>query len=246
MGDQTEHRDEAVGGIIRVLLVEDDERLARLTARYLELRGLLVTIAPDGARGLDEAIKNTYDVVLLDLMLPRRPGTEVCRELRRVSDVPIIMVTALGDEPERVTGLELGADDYVTKPFSSAELLARIRAAVRRYRGQAGPASRPVRVGRLELDPARLRATLGGEPLELTAYEFALLHALAERAGRVLSREQLLDLARGSADDAFDRSIDGHISRLRKKLGDDPKRPALLKTIRGAGYMLSWEAEEPS
>jgi two-component system, OmpR family, response regulator len=236
--DQTEQTD---GGLVRVLIVEDDERLARLTARYLELRGVLVTIAPDGVAGLDEAIHQDHDVVLLDVMLPRRSGMEVCRELRRVSDVPIIMVTALGDEPERVAGLELGADDYVTKPFSSAELLARIRAAVRRYRGHAGPASRPVRVGRLELDPARLRATLAGEQLELTAYEFAILHALAERAGRVLSREQLLDLAKGSAEEAFDRTIDGHISRLRRKLGDDPKHPTLLKTIRGAGYMLARE-----
>jgi DNA-binding response OmpR family regulator len=161
--------------------------------------------------------------------------------VRKVSDVPIILVTALGDEPERVTGLELGADDYVTKPFSSAELLARIRAAVRRYRGLAGPAAQPVRVGKLALDPATLVAMLDGRPLELTAYEFALLLALARRAGRVLGREQLLDLAKGSAEDAFDRSIDGHISRLRKKLGDDPKRPTLLKTVRGAGYMLARE-----
>ena len=201
----------------------------------------MVTIAADGASGLAEALRQTYDVVLLDLMLPKMSGTEVCRELRRLSDVPIVMVTALGDEPERVAGLELGADDYVVKPFSSAELLARIRAAVRRYRGQAGPSTRPVRVGRLELDPARLAATLGGRPLDLTSYEFALLHALAERAGRVLGREHLLDLVKGSAEEAFDRSVDGHISRLRRKLGDDPKHPRLLKTIRGAGYLLARE-----
>jgi two-component system OmpR family response regulator len=233
------------GGLIRVLLVEDDDRLARLTARYLEMRGLVVTLASDGAAGLAEAARHTYDVVLLDVMLPRKPGTEVCRELRRISDVPIIMVTALGDEPERVSGLELGADDYVVKPFSSAELLARIRAAVRRYRGKAGPASRPLQVGRLELDPARLSATLDGRMLELTAYEFALLYALAERAGRVLGREHLLDLVKNSAEEAFDRSIDGHISRLRRKLGDDPKHPRLLKTIRGAGYLLAREEEKP-
>jgi DNA-binding response OmpR family regulator len=226
-------------GLIRVLLIEDDERLARLTARYLEMRGLAVTTAGDGDRGLQEARRGAHDVVLLDLMLPGRPGLEVCRELRRVSDVPVIMVTALGDEAERVTGLELGADDYVTKPFSSAELLARIRAAVRRYRGQAGPASRPVVVGPLALDPASLTATLEGRPLELTPYEFSLLLALAQNAGRVLSRERLLDLAKGSAEEAFDRSIDGNISRIRKKLGDDPRHPALLKTVRGVGYMLA-------
>lgn len=233
--------EEPDGGLIRVLLVEDDDRLARLTARYLELRGLVVTTAADGAAGLAEATHHTYDVVLLDLMLPRMSGTDVCRQLRRTSDVPIIMVTALGDEPERVSGLEQGADDYVVKPFSSAELLARIRAAVRRYRGKAGPASRPLRVGRLDLDPQRLAATLDGRLLELTAYEFALLYALAERAGRVLGREHLLDLVKGSAEEAFDRSIDGHISRLRRKLGDDPKHPRLLRTIRGAGYMLARE-----
>jgi len=224
---------------IRVLLVEDDVRLAQLTAKYLEMRGLTVTVAHDGATGLLEATSGSYDVILLDLLLPGRPGTAVCREVRKVSDVPIIMVTALGDEPERVTGLELGADDYVTKPFSSAELLARIRAAVRRYRGQVGPASRQVEVGRLALDPGSLTATLDGQPLDLTSYEFSILYVLAERAGRVLSREQLLDMAKGNADEAFDRSIDGHISRIRKKLGDDPKRPAFLKTVRGYGYMLA-------
>ena len=238
--DERADRNEATGeGLIRVLLIEDDERLARLTAKYLELRGLVVSIASDGAAGLAEAVRQTYDVVLLDLMLPKMRGTEVCRELRRLSDVPIMMVTALGDESERVAGLELGADDYVVKPFSSAELLARIRAAVRRYRGRAGPATRPVRVGRLELDPARLAATLDGLPLELTAYEFGLLHALAERAGRVLGREHLLDLVKGSAEESFDRSIDGHISRLRRKLGDDAIGSAHIKTVRPHGYLFS-------
>jgi DNA-binding response OmpR family regulator len=225
-------------GLIRVLLVEDDERLANLTATYLRMRGLVVTIALEGHAGLTEAMTNDFDVILLDIMLPGRPGTAICREVRKHSDVPIIMVTALGDEPERVTGLEIGADDYVTKPFSSAELLARIRAAVRRYRGHVGPSSRLVQVGGLSLDPASLTATLDEQPLDLTPYEFSILHVLAERAGRVLSREQLLDMAKGSAEEAFDRSIDGHISRIRKKLGDDPKRPAFLKTVRGHGYML--------
>lgn len=229
-------------GLIRVLLVEDDERLANLTAKYLRMRGLVVTVALDGHSGLTEAMTNVFDVILLDLLLPGRPGTAVCREVRKHSDVPIIMVTALGDEPERVTGLEIGADDYVTKPFSSAELLARIRAAVRRYRGQAGPSSKLVEVGRLSLDPSSMTATLDGRSLDLTSYEFSLLHVLAERAGRVLSREQLLDMAKGSAEEAFDRSVDGHISRIRRKLGDDPKRPAFLKTVRGYGYMLVKES----
>ncbi len=228
---------------LTALLVEDDARLAQLTAEYLGTHGVVVTRAADGRRGLDEALHHRFDVVLLDLMLPEKGGLEVCRELRARSDVPVIVLTARGEEADRVMGLELGADDYLAKPFSPRELLARIRAVVRRARGQAGPALRTVRVGRLELDPAARRATLGGRELSLTSYEFALLHALASRAGRVLSREQLIELAGGSSEESFDRSIDVHVSRLRHKLGDDPKRPRVLKTVRGAGYVLAGEAE---
>jgi DNA-binding response OmpR family regulator len=230
-------------GIIRLLLIEDDERLARLTGRYLESHGIVVSIASDGDQGLAEALRNSYDVVLLDLMLPGRSGLELCRDLRARRDVPVIMVTARGEEADRVMGLELGADDYVAKPFSSRELLARVRAIVRRARGQAGPAFRRVEVAGLVIDPGSLAATLHGRPLDLTAYEFALLRVLAERAGRVLSREQLLDLAKGSAEEAYDRSIDVHISRLRQRLGDDPKHPRILKTVRGAGYVLAADDE---
>jgi two-component system, OmpR family, response regulator len=179
------------------------------------------------------------DVVLLDLMLPGRDGVDICRDLRQTSAVPVIMLTAREEEADRVIGLDAGADDYVVKPFSSRELLARLRAHVRRARGQVGPAQRNVTAGELVLEPSRLRASLSGRELLLTSYEFALLLALTERAGRVLSREQLLDLAKGSGDDALDRSIDVHISRLRQKLGDDAKRPRLLKTVRGAGYVLT-------
>lgn len=200
---------------------------------------MVVTWAADGCEGLTEAIRNSYDVVLLDVMLPGRDGLQVCRELRARRDVPIIMVTARGEEADRVLGLEIGADDYLPKPFSSRELLARIRAHVRRARGRAGPPLMPVRIGRLSIDPAGLRATLDGRELPLTGYEFALLRVLAERAGRVLSREQLLDLVKGSAEEAFDRSVDVHISRLRQKLGDDSKQPRILKTVRGAGYLLA-------
>ena len=230
-------------GPIRVLLVEDDDRLADLTARYLELHGLSVTRVGDGGSGLAEATGNDYDLVLLDLMLPVRGGLEVCREIRAQRDVPIIMVTALGEEADRVLGLEIGADDYVSKPFSSPELLARIRAVVRRARGRVGPARHTFEVGGLRVDPGGMCATLDGRPLELTAYEFAILRALAERAGRVLSREQLLDLAKGNQEESFDRSIDVHIHRLRRKLGEDPRRPRLLKTVRGAGYMLASDGE---
>jgi two-component system OmpR family response regulator len=227
------------GRPIRVLYVEDDLRLARLTARYLEQHGLAVTCVFDGHRGLREALQGDYDLVLLDLMLPGKGGVEVCRELRARKDLPIIMVTARGEEADTVLGLELGADDYVAKPFSSRELLARVRAQVRRARGKSGPEARPLRVGNLCLHTASLTATLDGKPLALTSYEFSLLRALAERAGRVCNREQLLELAKGSAEEAFDRSIDGHISRLRHKLGDDPRQPRLLRTVRGAGYVLA-------
>jgi DNA-binding response OmpR family regulator len=224
---------------IRALLVEDDVRLARLTARYLEQHGITVTCVEDGDTGLREATQGAYDVVLLDLMLPGRDGIEVCRELRARTDVPIIMITARVEEADRVLGLEIGADDYVAKPFSSRELLARIRAQVRRARGKAGPSLRPLRAGRLTLDPSSRRALVDDREIALTGYEFSLLRVLAEHAGRVLSREQLLELAKGNAEESFDRSIDGHISRLRQKLGDDPKHPAILKTIRGAGYVLA-------
>lgn len=223
---------------VLALLVEDDARLAALTAEYLRGHGVQVVVAGDGPAALAEARRTRFDAVLLDLMLPGRSGLEVCRELRSRSDVPILILTARGEEADRVLGLELGADDYLTKPFSPRELLARIEAQVRRARGQAGPATRAVVVGDLELDPGSLRATLAGRELPLTVYEFQLLRVLADRAGQVLSRERLLELVRGSAEEAFDRSVDVHVSRLRAKLGDDPKRPRWLKTVRGAGYQL--------
>ncbi len=226
---------------LQALLVEDDARLAALTREYLGGHGVAVAVVSDGKRGLTEAQRGGWDVVLLDLMLPGLPGLEVCRELRARSDVPIIVLTARGEEADRVMGLELGADDYLAKPFSPRELLARIRAVTRRAKGRAGPVLKPVEVGPLRIDPSARSVTLSGRSVDLTAYEFALLHALAERAGRVLSREQLMEFARGSAEDAFDRSVDVHVSRLRQKLGDDPRRPRLIKTVRGAGYVLSGE-----
>lgn len=226
---------------ISVVYIEDDERLARLTQRYLESHGALVTLARDGKEGVAAVLRTRPDVVLLDLMLPGADGLEVCRELRARTDVPIVMVTARGEEADRVMGLEGGADDYVAKPFSSRELLARIRAHARRARGKQGPSKRAIQVGRLAVDPLTMSATLDDKPLALTTYEFMLLHALAARAGQVLSREQLVDLVRGSADEAFDRSVDVHISHLRHKLGDDSRNPRLLKTVRGVGYMLAPE-----
>ena len=222
-----------------VVYIEDDDKLARLTAKYLESHGLRVTLAAEPREGIASVLRQKPDVVLLDLMLPQMDGLEVCRQLRARVDTPILMVTARGEEADRVMGLEGGADDYIAKPFSSRELLARIRAHARRARGNAGPPQGLVRAGALEIDPASRRASLRGADLGLTTYEFDLLRVLAERAGRVLTREQLVDLVRGSADEAFDRSIDVHVSHLRKKLGDDPRSPRFLKTVRGVGYLLA-------
>lgn len=224
---------------LRVLLVEDDRRLAELTTAYLEQHGASVVHVVDGEQGLREGRRGSFDVIVLDLMLPRLDGFDVCRALRETSDVPIVALTARTEVADRVLGLEIGADDYVTKPFSARELVARIRAVVRRARGLVRPRARSIRAGRLALETGSRRALLGGRELSLTGYEFTLLCVLAERAGQVLSREQILDLAKGSAEESFDRSIDVRISRLRQKLGDDPKHPRILKTVRGLGYVLS-------
>jgi DNA-binding response OmpR family regulator len=222
-----------------VVYVEDDQKLARLTAKYLESHGLRVTLASDPREGLACVLRERPDVILLDLMLPGIDGLELCRQLRARLDTPIIMVTARGEEADRVLGLEGGADDYIAKPFSSRELLARIRAQSRRARGKVGPSSGSVSVGPLVIDPGARRATLRGVDLALTTYEFDLLRVFAEREGRVLTREQLVELVRGSPDEAFERSIDVHVSHLRKKLGDDPRNPRSLKTVRGVGYLFT-------
>ena len=226
------------GTRLKVLVVEDDAKMGRLTRDYLEQHGLDVTLVADGITASREAMRPDFDAVVLDLMLPGKSGFDVCRVIRLHSHVPIIALTARVEVADRVLGLELGADDYVTKPFSPRELLARIQAMVRRAEGRAGPRAREVTVGRIVVDSANLCATLDGQPLALTSYEFALLRALAENAGKVLTRERLLDLAKGNAEEAFDRSVDVRISRLRQKLGDDPRQPRLLKTVRGSGYML--------
>jgi two-component system OmpR family response regulator len=228
---------------LRILLIDDDERLSALTGRYLESQGVTVTRASDGSSGIREVNRAPYDAVVLDLMLPGKDGVEICRELRRRHAMPILMVTARGEEIDRVIGLEAGADDYVTKPFSARELLARIRAQIRRARGEVGPttAERVIRVGRLTIAPQRMSVMVDARPVELTSHEFALLRVLAEHAGRVLSREQLLELARGTAEETFDRAIDVQISRLRAKLGGGPRGTGMIRTVRGVGYLLSEE-----
>lgn len=229
----------AVVETITALLIEDDARLAAFTAEYLADHGVLVTVAPDGAQGFAEAARARFDIVLLDLMLPGRDGLSVCRALRETSDVPIIMVTARVEEADRVLGLEAGGDDYVLKPYSPRELLARIHALVRRDRGQLVSQAKDLRVGPLVIETASRSVTVGGEPVALTTAEFDLLCALARRAGRVLSREQLLEIVKGDAEQTFDRAVDTQVSRLRQKLSAVPGGESLIRTVRGVGYMLA-------
>lgn len=223
-----------------IVYIEDDEKLARLTAQYLESHNLTVTLATRPRDGIAAVFREQPDIILLDLMLPELDGFEVCRTIRARVGTPIIMLTASGEEADCVMALEGGADDYVPKPFSFRELLARIRARVRRARHVMSPAvEHEFKTGEISINPGTRTATLGKVELSLTTYEFDLLAALARRAGRVLTREQLMDLVKGSMDEAFDRSVDVHISHLRKKLGDDPKSPRIIKTVRGVGYMLT-------
>lgn len=220
-----------------VLLVEDDERLGTFTAEYLTGRGLNVVHVTDGEQAIAAFHKGAFDVVVLDVMLPGRDGLSVCRAIRTSSDVPILLVTARGEESDRVLGLELGGDDYIVKPFSPRELLARIQAFVRRRRGELLPRGGQLRVGPLEADTGALELRLEGELIALSPAEFHLLVCLMERPGRVLSRDQLLELVKGSADETFDRAVDVTVSRLRQKLGGVWGH-RLIKTIRNVGYML--------
>jgi len=225
-----------------VLVVEDDETSARLTENYLVQQGFQVTSTRDAASALAELAKKTFDMVLLDLVLPGDDGLDLCATIRQRSDVPIIIISALTEEEDRLNGFDAGADDYVVKPYGPRELVSRMIVLIRRARGQVGPVKRTLVVEDLVLEPTSLKATRGGRPLGLTSYEFLLLYALAERRGKVVAREQLLEAAGGSADQAFDRSVDVHMSRIRNKLGDDARNPVLIKTVRGAGYMLAFTA----
>jgi DNA-binding response OmpR family regulator len=225
----------------RILLVEDDARLATMVCDYLGEAGFRMSTTASGAEAQRLAQRDTFDAVILDLMLPDLDGLEVCRRIRAESSIPVLMLTARGDPLDRVVGLELGADDYLPKPFEPRELLARMRAILRR-----GTAARPadlLRFGRLEIDRGARVARIDGQPRPLTGFQYTLLVAMAERAGRVLSREALLDLTRGEALEEFDRSIDVHISRLRAALEDDPKKPRRILTLRGAGYVFAKEQD---
>jgi len=217
-----------------VLLVEDDPSIRETTALRLAGAGLRVTTAADGREALLRFRQEPFDLVLLDLMLPELDGYEVCREIRRTSRVPIVMLSARSDTVDVVVGLELGADDYVTKPFEPAELVARVRAALRRASAEAGDAS--IVAGDLVIDPAGFRATKAGRELELTATEFRLLHELARRPGQVFTRELLLERVWNYEYLGDSRLVDVAVQRLRAKIEDDPHRPALVRTVRGVGY----------
>jgi DNA-binding response OmpR family regulator len=235
----------------RLLMIEDDTRLAGMLSDYLRQNGYGVVHAADAEHGLAALQAHSFDLLLLDLMLPDADGLELCRRFRvessSSSQVPIIMVTAKGDPTDRVVGLELGADDYVAKPFEPRELLARIRAVLRRSsRAPAGAAAAGglLRFGRLEIDVDARQVRIDGIVRRLTAYQFDLLSVMAQRAGRVLSREQLMDSVRGEALDAFDRSVDVHIARIRAEIEDDPRHPRRIITVRGAGYVFARVQDE--
>lgn len=225
---------------IRILVIDDDRRLFDLLANYLAKSGISLSHAASGRQGLDALTQDVFDAVLLDVMMPGMDGLEVLRRIRDRSQIPVIMLTARGDETDRVVGLELGADDYVAKPFSPRELLARLRAVLRR--AQPSAASERLSAGGVELMVSTREVKRAGRRVELTGIEFDILLALMRRAGRVVPRASLLSEAGRDDLTVGERTVDVHISKLRKKLGDDPRTPALIKTVRGVGYVLTSSA----
>jgi len=223
----------------KLLVVDDDRKLAGLIRDYLTPMGYEVELRHNGPDGLAEALASPYEAVILDVMMPGMDGFAVLRELRKKSDVPVLMLTALGEEADRIVGLEIGADDYLPKTFSTRELLARLRAVTRRNRNRTElDAPRELVAGPLRLCEETHTVVLDDSPLELTTLEFAILASLLKSKGRVKSRERLIEEVSERRFDVFDRSIDVHVSSLRKKLGDDAKNPRFIRTIRGIGYTL--------
>ncbi len=224
----------------RILVIDDDRKLCRLIADYLSPLGYAVSAVHTGPDGVEKATAEPWQAVILDLMLPGMDGFEVLKAIRHKSDVPVLMLTARGDEADRIVGLEIGADDYLPKTFSTRELLARLRAVTRRSRSTARPdePEPELVVGQLRINTGARTAVMGDQPLVLTPVEYDLLHALARARGRVKSREALIENIRDRNYDVFDRSIDVHISALRKKLGDDARNPRFIRTVRAAGYMM--------
>jgi DNA-binding response OmpR family regulator len=222
----------------KILVVEDETKIARLVSDYLEQAGFTVLPAADGYAALRTARSAKPDLIVLDLGLPGPDGLDVIRELRKTSRVPIVILTARGDESDRVVGLELGADDYVVKPFSPKELVARVRAVLRRTEGESGGAE-VIRVADVEIDIPRLRVTVGGSPVEFTPTEFQLLSRLAREPGRVFTPSQLLDAVHGVAFESYERAIDAHIKNIRRKLEPVPGVPQYILTVHGVGYRFT-------
>jgi len=227
----------------RILVVDDEAQIVRVLRGYLEKAGFTVLTAYDGEEALRVARQESPDLVVLDLMLPGIDGLDVCRLLRKETNVPIIMLTARVEETDRIIGLELGADDYVSKPFSPRELVARVRAVLRRTRGaEAGPEKDEIlEIGQLRLDAARHSLMVGERAVELTPSEFEILRAMMKAPGRVFSRAQLLEAAQGVAYEGYERTIDTHIKNLRQKIEAEPRRPRYLHTVHGVGYKLQEE-----
>ncbi len=234
--------------MVRVLVVDDDVELCDLVSEYLEPEGFAVAAVQTGDQGLERALSGDYSLVVLDVMLPGMNGLDVLRRLRAKSRVPVLILTARGDDVDRIVGLEIGADDYLPKPFNPRELLARIRAILRRAQGGPGIGAppEPVVIGDVEIDPGARTVRRGGESVELTAVEFALLEALVRSAGQVITRDQLASAVLGRRFVAYDRSIDMHVSKLRRKLGPQSDGSDRIKTIRGVGYTYARPVPQPS
>jgi DNA-binding response OmpR family regulator len=230
----------------RVLLVDDDERLSDMLATYLRSRGFEVEQRSDGQAGLHALSASSFDALLLDVMLPDLDGFEVLKRLRKTHDLPVLMLTARGEDMDRIVGLELGADDYLPKPFNPREVVARLSAILRRVRGPAPKEADVLRFGKLEIDRGGREARVDGKACVLTSHQFDLLRVLAERAGRVQTRDQLMQAVRGEDLEEFDRSIDVHISRIRAAIEDDPKNPRRIRTVRAVGYVFAPGGDAPA
>lgn len=232
----------------QILVIDDDVELCSLVSEYLAPEGFQVESAPDGTRGLERALNGNYVLIVLDVMLPGLNGFEILRRLRDKSRIPVLLLTARGEDVDRIVGLEIGADDYLPKPFNPRELVARIRAILRRTRAEragVGLESEVLRVGDVELDPGTRTVLQKGKPVELTSVEFNLLHVLLREAGRVVPRERLVDIVLSRKFSPFDRSIDMHVSKIRKKLGDSDSGVDHIKTVRGVGYIFTRPQEAP-
>jgi DNA-binding response OmpR family regulator len=230
----------------RLLLIDDDARLSAMVADYLRNAGFAIELAPTLSEGRRRLLLDSFDALVLDLMLPDGDGLDLTRELRadpRTRRLPLLMLTARGEPLDRIVGLELGADDYLSKPFEPRELLARLKALLRRT-AAGEPADETLRFGRLEIDLGARKARLDAREVDLTAHQFELLRVLAQHAGRVMTRDQIMDALKGHAQEAFDRSIDVHVSRIRALIEDDPRNPRRVLTVRGVGYLFARRPDE--